>query len=386
MKTALPRKSIPALPEKLHQRTYSADEVRGKISRFGHLLSRVTTVTRALLLFGLIFQLLMLLLITVSPDRFPFLWDYITENAFFRFLQKVAISTMSREQQLIIGETVIILSHIVLLIFVQGLHRLTSTLASSGHPFDVKAARAIRHRAFLILFLSFYNFPMAVLLFLFTLLFTYIMEYGAYIQQQADETNRIQEEVIVNFAEISENKSGQTGQHIRRVSEYTKVIAEEMGLSPQEIEDLRLAATMHDIGKLLVPTEILEKPGKLTDEEYRIIQQHTTWGGQLLENVEGREMHLSRAIALEHHERYDGRGYPARKKGGEISLPGRIVAVADVYDALTSRRSYKDSWPEENAFREILNGRGTQFDPQVVDAFQKAHDRILEVRETFRDD
>ena len=110
-----------------------------------------------------------------------------------------------------------------------------------------------------------------------------------------------------------------------------------------------------------------------------------TIGGQLLENVEGEEMQLSRTIAMEHHERFDGNGYPSRIHGDDISLEGRIVAVADVYDALTSKRSYKDAWKEEDAYQEILNGRGTQFDPQVVDAFVAAHDKIVKVREQYQD-
>ena len=169
------------------------------------------------------------------------------------------------------------------------------------------------------------------------------------------------------------------------MSEYSKILAAELGLPPEQIEHIRIASTMHDVGKILIPSEILEKPGKLTPEEYDIIKTHTTMGGQLLENVEGEEMKLSRTIALQHHERPDGKGYPDGLNGDNISLEGKIVAVADVYDALTSRRSYKSAWKEEDAYREILKGRGTQFDPRVVAAFVSAHDRILEVQEKFRD-
>ena len=201
----------------------------------------------------------------------------------------------------------------------------------------------------------------------------------------ADETNRIQEEMILSFAEITENKSGQTGQHIKRVSEYSRIIATQLGLNPDLVESIRIASTMHDVGKLLIPSEILEKPGKLTDEEYVIIKTHTTMGGQLLENVEGEQMQLSRTIAMQHHERPDGKGYPNGLKDEEISLEGKIVAVADVYDALTSRRSYKNAWKEEDACREVLGGKGSQFDPKVVDAFCAAHDQILSVLEKYRD-
>ena len=166
-------------------------------------------------------------------------------------------------------------------------------------------------------------------------------------------------------------------EQIKTLPEYTKLIAEEMGYSQEEAEKLSLASTMHDIGKLMIPSEILDKPGKLTDEEYKIIKMHTTYGGQLLENVEGEVMQLSREIALEHHERVDGRGYPEGKT--EVSPAGRIVAVADVYDALTSKRSYKNAWDPEAAKAEIVKNSGTQFDAQVVTAFSAVYDRILKI-------
>ena len=142
---------------------------------------------------------------------------------------------------------------------------------------------------------------------------------------------------------------------------------------------------MHDVGKLLIPSEILEKPGKLTDEEYATIKKHTTYGGQLLDHVEGDVMELSKTIALQHHERADGKGYPQGLSDEEISLAGRIVAVADVYDALTSRRSYKDAWDDKLAYDEIVKGKGTQFDAKVVEAFQASYDRINAVRKQYAD-
>jgi HD-GYP domain-containing protein (c-di-GMP phosphodiesterase class II) len=155
----------------------------------------------------------------------------------------------------------------------------------------------------------------------------------------ADQTNHIQEEMIYNFAEVTENKSGQTGKHVRRVAEYTKILAGAMGYSEHDADEIALASTMHDIGKLMIPSQILDKPGKLTDEEYAVIKTHTTYGGKLLDHVEGEIMTMGRTIALEHHERCDGKGYPKGLKDGEISPYGKIVAVADVYDALTSRRN-----------------------------------------------
>ena len=141
---------------------------------------------------------------------------------------------------------------------------------------------------------------------------------------------------------------------------------------------------MHDIGKLLIPAEILEKPGKLTDEEFQEIKKHPKYGGDLLNNVEGEVMHLARTVAMEHHERPDGRGYPEGKQDDSISIEGRIVAVADVYDALTSKRSYKQAWDEKDAYNEIVKGKGTQFDTDVVEAFERAYAKINEVRSSLQ--
>ena len=213
----------------------------------------------------------------------------------------------------------------------------------------------------------------------------YIFEYGTYLQKRSDENSRIQEEMILSFAEITENKSEQTGKHVRRVAEYTRILAEEMGMEKEEAGRLRLASTMHDVGKLLVPAEILEKPARLTDEEFMEIKKHPGYGGKLLNDVEGDVMHMARTVALEHHERPDGRGYPEGKKDEEISLEGKIVAVADVYDALTSRRSYKQAWDEKDAYEEIVKGKGTQFDTAVVEAFERAYQKINEARVSLQD-
>ena len=226
---------------------------------------------------------------------------------------------------------------------------------------------------------------MAIILFIMLRLFAVLVEYGAYLQKKADETNRIQEEIIVSFAEITENKSGQTGQHIRRVAEYSKIIAKELGMTDEQVQLIGLASTMHDVGKLIIPPEILDKPGRLTDEEFAIIKTHTTYGAALLSRVEGDVMQLSRTIALEHHERIDGKGYPLGKEGRATSPESRIVAVADVYDALTSRRSYKKPWDPQDAFNEIVKNAGTQFDINVIEAFKSAYDKIEEARQRYAD-
>lgn len=322
-----------------------------------------------------------------SPEAAKFIGPRLDNNFLFDFLKSATgIDEMEGKYQAAIGCFVILVSYITFLVMLKLSSPMLESLKNGERPFDVQVAKNLRHRSYYLFLFLLYNPVLAIVSFGIVVFFSYLVEYGGYIQQRADETNRIQEEIIMSFAEITENKSGQTGQHIKRVSEYSKILAQQLGLDPERVDKVRIASTMHDVGKILVPSEILEKPGKLTDEEYGIIKSHTTMGGKLLDNVEGEEMQLSRTIALQHHERFDGKGYPSQMQGDNISLEGRIVAVADVYDALTSRRSYKDAWKEEDAYREIVNGRGTQFDPQVVDAFVAAHDQILRIREQFKDD
>ncbi len=277
------------------------------------------------------------------------------------------------------------LSQAVFLAFISVLNGLVRDITENEKPFRVETAKQLRRNTFWLVLLIFWNVLAGAIILLIALLLSYLIEYGAYLQEKADETTRIQEQVIISLAEITENKSGQTGQHVRRVAEYTRILADELGYPQEQLDAIRLASTMHDIGKLLVPTEILEKPGRLTDEEFAIIKQHTTDGGRLLENVDGDVMRLSRTIAVDHHERWDGGGYAQGKEGDEISFEGRIVAVADVYDALTSRRSYKEAWDDREAYDEIVRCSGTQFDPQVVEAFKNRYDEINAVREQLAD-
>ena len=194
-----------------------------------------------------------------------------------------------------------------------------------------------------------------------------------------------QEHIIQTFAELSEAKSGETGQHVRRVAEYSKLLGIRLGLDPKDVEYLRIAAMMHDVGKLMISQEILEKPGKLTDEEYEIVKTHTTYGRDLLSNSEGSIMKLAKVIALEHHERWDGKGYPQGISGDQIDVYAQIVSVADVYDALTSERCYKKAWPPEEARAEIIAQRGKQFAPKVVDAFVDMYDEIEKTRLEYLD-
>ena len=194
-----------------------------------------------------------------------------------------------------------------------------------------------------------------------------------------------QEAVILSFAEISESKSRQTGQHVKRVSEYTRIMASCAGFGESQCREIALAAMMHDIGKLMIPPEILEKPGKLTPEEFEIIKTHVTYGAELLNNSPGEVMNMARNIALQHHERWDGKGYLGRK-GEEIDYISRFVAVADVFDALVSKRSYKEGWAPEAAYEEIVSQKGKQFAPHAIDTFIKCYDKILETLKRYPDE
>jgi HD-GYP domain-containing protein (c-di-GMP phosphodiesterase class II) len=218
----------------------------------------------------------------------------------------------------------------------------------------------------------------------YNVLFLHIEE-TARIKQLSREAIDAEEEIVLAFAEITEAKSGQTGQHVKRVSEYTRVIAEAMGMDYKTVNLMRVASMMHDVGKLMIPPEILEKPGRLTDEEFEIMKNHVVIGESLLHNAPGEIMSMARVIAQQHHEWINGKGYLGMT-GDEIELPAKICAVADVYDALTSARSYKKAWTAEEAYNIITEESGTHFDPEVVEAFKEHFEEIKEVQELYRDE
>lgn len=174
--------------------------------------------------------------------------------------------------------------------------------------------------------------------------------------------------LIYSFAEISESKSKFTGEHIKRVAEYMRVLGKASGFDDEYLNKLCTASMMHDIGKLMISEEILDKPSKLTDEEYQIMKNHVLYGEALLEKCPGEMMHLACVLAKEHHERWDGSGYLGMK-GEEISYISRLMAVCDVFDALTSDRYYKKGWSLEATFDEIIKLSGKHFDPKVVKLF-----------------
>jgi HD-GYP domain-containing protein (c-di-GMP phosphodiesterase class II) len=168
-----------------------------------------------------------------------------------------------------------------------------------------------------------------------------------------------------------ERRDDDTGQHTLRVGYVSSFITQALGQPTQAVELIRMAARLHDIGKIGIPDNVLLKPGKLTIEEYELMKQHTAIGAGMLAGSHSPLIRLAEEITLNHHERWDGSGYPRGLAGQKIPLSGRIVAVADVFDALTHERPYKQAWSLEKVFAELTQMRGSQFDPRVVDAFFK---------------
>jgi len=371
-------------------------EVRKRIVRVAKWLSAAATVAKVITIILMVVTVLQIAaafsINTPAVSRFfdghlNDIESVLGSSALFEFLFETAnLRVMEPVYTKAIELFITFLSLLVLLYYIGFFKKLIRRIVEEGQPFSAEAARHMRENSLGLLLLALVNPVLGLLMFLLFRFFSLVFEYGAYLQDKAGETSRIQEEVIVSLAEITENKSEQTGQHIRRVSEYSKILARQMGMSDEQVENLRLASTMHDLGKLMIPSEILDKPGRLTDAEFAEIKKHPGFGEHLLHNVEGETMTLARQIALEHHERYDGKGYPNGETGEEIGLESRIVAVADVYDALTSRRSYKDAWDPKVAYDEIVRCSGTQFDPKVVEAFVAAYDQIDAVRKEYADD
>ena len=188
------------------------------------------------------------------------------------------------------------------------------------------------------------------------------------LQKSKEELEATQEELIHILGDVSESRSHETGDHIRRVAEISYKLALYYGLPQAEAERIRLAAPMHDLGKVSIPDAILNKPGRFTDEEYAKMKSHALVGEQTLQKSKRELLRFAATIAGSHHERWDGSGYPRGLKGEEIPLAGRICAVADVLDALASPRCYKPAWPEEKIREEFVKQRGAQFQPELVDA------------------
>lgn len=199
------------------------------------------------------------------------------------------------------------------------------------------------------------------------------------------EIEETQSEVVFTMGAIGESRSKETGNHVKRVAEYSKLIALHYGLSLEDADMLKQASPMHDIGKVAIPDSILNKPGKLTEEEFEHMKKHAQLGYDMLKNSNRKLMKIAATVAYEHHERYDGKGYPNAIKGEDISIYGRITALADVFDALGSQRCYKEAWPLDKVLVAIQEERGKLFDPKLVDILFNNIDDFTAIKNTFKD-
>lgn len=192
-------------------------------------------------------------------------------------------------------------------------------------------------------------------------------------------------ELLFRMSRAAEFRDPETGAHIQRMAHYSRVIAEALGLPEADCQQIFQAAPLHDIGKIGIPDHILLKPGRLTPAEFELMKRHAMIGYDLLSGSESSILQTGAMIALSHHERFDGSGYPNKVAGEAIPLFGRIVAVADVFDALTSERPYKRAWPIEKAEAHFQNDAGVHFDPACVDAFFKRWREVLDIHSEYRD-
>lgn len=193
-----------------------------------------------------------------------------------------------------------------------------------------------------------------------------VLKRNAELEAANEEIRSTQREIILIMGEIGETRSRETANHVRRVAELSLMLAKKSGLAEWQCQELHDASPMHDIGKVGIPDRILQKPGKLTDEEYAHMQQHSAMGYEVFRRSERPLLLAAGVIAYQHHERWDGQGYPQGLSGENIHIYGRIVAVADVFDALISRRCYKAPWPVERVYEYFEQSSGSQFDPALV--------------------
>ncbi len=224
-----------------------------------------------------------------------------------------------------------------------------------------------------------------------------IQEQQSIIQDKADWLSRQvavatlqivsrERETLLRLGKAGEYRDKDTGNHVIRMAKYARVIAEELGLSEMECEDIEYAAPMHDIGKIGIPDHILLKPGRFEEGEWEMMKQHTVIGNSILSNSQSRYIQMGAIIALNHHEKYDGSGYPAGLAAREIPLVARIVAVADVFDALVSERPYKKAWSNEKSFEYLQQQSGLHFDPQCVSAFFERLEDIKQIQTDLKND
>ena len=206
------------------------------------------------------------------------------------------------------------------------------------------------------------------------------------VRERTMELRKAQIEVINRLGKAAEYRDQDTGTHINRMSKYCRLMGKALGFSREAYDRLDLASTMHDVGKIGISDNILLKPGKLDLEEWNSMKSHTRIGEQLLSGGSSQLLEVARIIAMTHHEKWDGTGYHQQLKGKEIPLVGRITCICDVFDALISRRPYKEPWPVEKAMEEIKRGKGVFFDPELVDLFVSLEPEILKIVEAHQDE
>jgi putative two-component system response regulator len=208
------------------------------------------------------------------------------------------------------------------------------------------------------------------------------LELKKYREQEIEQT---QKDIIFTLAYVGELRSKDTGNHTKRVSEYSGLLGELYGLTPDAVEMLKLASAMHDIGKVAIPDKILNKPSALNEEERKIMNYHTQWGYHIFSRSKRPILQAAAVVAAQHHERFDGTGYPKGTKGEQIHIFGRIVALADVFDALLTKRSYKEEWRINKALAYITEESGKHFDPRLVELFVDNFGLFLEIRQKLKD-
>lgn len=205
------------------------------------------------------------------------------------------------------------------------------------------------------------------------------------VNDRTMEIRKTQEEVTIRLVTAAEYRDEETGAHIKRMGHYAALLAQSLEWDARAVEDMRLAAPMHDIGKIGIPDGILMKPGKLTNEEFELIKVHTTIGAQILHGSEFPVLRMAYEIALSHHEHIDGSGYPQGLRGAAIPLAARIVAVCDVFDALTTNRVYRLALPEDQALAIMREDQGRQFDEDIFARFLTLLPKFYAIRRAFID-
>ena len=205
------------------------------------------------------------------------------------------------------------------------------------------------------------------------------------VQERTQELEDTRLEVVRRLGRAAEYKDNETGMHVVRMSKIAELIGLAMGMSPEDSKLLLHASPMHDIGKIGIPDNVLLKPGKLDADEWETMKTHAMIGAEILGDHASPLMQMARLVAMTHHEKWDGSGYPKGLAGNDIPLVGRITAVADVFDALTSERPYKKGWAIEDAAQYIKDQSGSHFDPAVVEKFCENLEKIIEIRQTHRD-